>query len=235
VSGAPFAVPVLGEAPVFPDPGAGRHPDGLIAVGGDLSRERLLAGYREGIFPWYEPGGPILWWSPDPRAVLIPEAVHVPRRLQRTLRQGRFQIDMNRDFAGVIRACADTRVDAEGTWITEEMQAAYLRLHEHGDAHSLEVRRNDVLVGGVYGVALGRVFFAESKFHHERDASKVALIELIRRLERAGFLFCDCQLWNPHLEQFNLRLLDRPDFLRLVRHGTREPAAQLDGPLPFGR
>lgn len=228
MSGVPFAVPVLGQAPVFPDPGAGRHPDGLIAVGGDLSRERLLAGYREGIFPWYEPGGPILWWSPDPRAVLIPDAVHVPRRLERTIRQGRFEVTLDLDFEGVISACADTRVYAEGTWITDEMKAAYIDLHRHGDAHSLEVRLDGRLVGGVYGVAVGRVFFAESKFHHERDASKVALVALMRRLEEAGFLFCDCQLWNPHLEQFNLRLLDRPDFLRLVRHGTREPRARLE-------
>ncbi|MBS3747182.1 MAG: leucyl/phenylalanyl-tRNA--protein transferase, partial [Wenzhouxiangellaceae bacterium] len=180
-----FAVLVLDKNPdaPFPDPRQCEHPDGLVAVGGDLSRTRLLNAYRHGIFPWYEPGGPLLWWSPDPRAVLIPGHMHVSRRLARTLRQKRFEITVNRDFAAVVDGCAAPRDDAAGTWITPEMRRAYLHLHESGDAVSLEVRRQGRLVGGLYGVAIGRMFFAESKFHYERDASKIALVELMRRLE----------------------------------------------------
>jgi len=207
------------DAP-FPDPAGCDHPDGLIAVGGDLSRTRLLNAYRHGIFPWYEPGGPILWWSPDPRAVLIPGHVHVSRRLARTLRQGRFQISIDRKFTAVIDGCAEPRDDSAGTWITEEMRNAYIDLHARGDAHSLEVWRDNKLVGGLYGVAIGRIFFAESKFHYERDASKIALVELMQRLEHLGYLLCDCQLWNPHLEHFGVRMIGRHDFLRLVRHGV---------------
>jgi len=226
-----FAVQVLGSDPQapFPDPGQCDHPDGLVAVGGDLTRTRLLNAYRSGIFPWYEPGGPYLWWSPDPRAVLIPGHLHIPRRLARTLRQGRFEITVNRDFEAVIDGCAQPRSDAAGTWITTDMRRAYTHLHEHGDAHSLEVRRQGRLAGGIYGVAIGCIFFAESKFHYERDASKVALVALMQRLKSRGFLLCDCQLWNPHLEHFGVRMVDRCDFLRLVDHGTRiQPSRRLD-------
>ena len=189
-------------------------------MGGDLSRTRLLNAYRHGIFPWYEPGGPILWWSPDPRAILIPGHVHVPRRLARTLRQRRFRITINREFVAVIDGCAEPRDDSAGTWITGEMREAYIELHARGDAHSLEVWREDRLVGGLYGVAIGRIFFAESKFHYERDASKIALVELMQKLEQRGYLLCDCQLWNPHLEHFGVRMVARDDFLRLVHHGV---------------
>lgn len=218
-----YAVDVLGESPdsPFPDPRQCHHPDGLVAVGGDLSRTRLLNAYASGIFPWYEPGGPILWWSPDPRAVLIPGHVHVPRRLGRTLRQRRFNITLDRDFEGIIDGCGEPRQDSHGTWITDEMRQAYVDLHRAGHAHSIEVWRENWLAGGLYGVALGRIFFAESKFHRESDASKVALVELMQRLQVRGFLLCDCQLWNPHLEQFGVRMIDREDFLRLVRHGAR--------------
>jgi len=215
------AVNVLGaaaDAP-FPDLRDCDHPDGLVAVGGDLSRTRLLNAYRQGIFPWYEPGGPILWWSPDPRAILIPGHVHVSRRLARTLRQRRFEVSIDRDFVDVIDGCAEPREDSAGTWITAEMRSAYINLHAHGDAHSLEVWRDGMLAGGLYGVAIGGIFFAESKFHHQRDASKVALVELMMRLERLGYLLCDCQLWNPHLEHFGVRMVARADFVRLVHHG----------------
>ncbi|MBS3743208.1 MAG: leucyl/phenylalanyl-tRNA--protein transferase [Wenzhouxiangellaceae bacterium] len=224
-----FAVLVLDKNPdaPFPDPRQCEHPDGLVAVGGDLSRTRLLNAYRHGIFPWYEPGGPLLWWSPDPRAVLIPGHMHVSRRLARTLRQKRFEITVNRDFAAVVDGCAAPRDDAAGTWITPEMRRAYLHLHESGDAVSLEVRRQGRLVGGLYGVAIGRMFFAESKFHYERDASKIALVELMRRLEARSFLLCDCQLWNPHLEHFGVRMIDRNDFLRILRHGVGLPSTSL--------
>ena len=221
----PWSVPVLGNAEdaPFPDPRASRHPDGLIAVGGDLSTARLLRAYRNGIFPWYEADGPLLWWSPDPRALLIPGHVEIPRRLARTLRQQRYRITLDQEFEAVIRACAAPRSYSDRTWITPEMIEAYLRLHEQGFAHSLEVRIDDELAGGLYGVAIGRVFFAESKFHVRRDASKIALVELMRRLEAAGYLICDCQLWNPHLEHFGVRMVDRADFLRLIEYGVAQP------------
>ncbi|MFN2334855.1 MAG: leucyl/phenylalanyl-tRNA--protein transferase [Wenzhouxiangellaceae bacterium] len=224
-----YAVPVLsGESGAgFPDPRQCRHPDGLVAVGGDLSRTRLLNAYRHGIFPWFEPGGPLLWWSPDPRAVLFPGHVHVSRRLARSLRQQKLEITVNRDFAAVIDACAAPRSAAGGTWITHEMREAYLELHQLGDAHSVEAWFRGELVGGLYGVSIGRIFFAESKFHHQRDASKIVLIELMQRLEQNGFLFCDCQLWNSHLEQFGVRMVDREDFLRLLEYGIKLPAGGL--------
>jgi leucyl/phenylalanyl-tRNA--protein transferase len=222
----PYAVEVLSRDPAapFPDPEHCDHPDGLLAVGGGLEPDRLLNAYRSGVFPWYEPGGPILWWSPDPRAVLVPGHVHVSRRLARTLRQSRYRTTVDRDFDVVIDGCAAPRGRESGTWITPEMRQAYRRLHHLGHAHSLEVRReDDAIVGGLYGVAVGAMFFAESKYHVERDASKIALVDLMSRLERRGFLLCDCQLWNPHLEQFGVRMIDRTDFLRLVRHATALP------------
>ena len=219
-----FRVHVLGsnpEAP-FPDPRRCEHPDGLVAVGGDLSRTRLLNAYRHGIFPWYESGGPILWWSPDPRAVLIPGQIHIPRRLARTLRQKKFEITVNQEFEAVINSCAEPRDAMAGTWITPEMRRAYVDLHKYGDAISLEVRRKSRLVGGIYGVATGRVFFAESKFHYERDASKIALVELMMRLEARGFVLCDCQFWNPHLDNFGVKMMPRSDFLEIVHYGVAE-------------
>lgn len=228
----PYAVEVLSRDPAapFPDPEQCDHPDGLLAVGGGLEPDRLLNAYRSGVFPWYEPGGPILWWSPDPRAVLVPGHVHVSRRLARTLRQSRYRTTVDRDFDVVIDGCAAPRSRESGTWITPEMRQAYRRLHHLGHAHSLEVRgEDDAIVGGLYGVAVGAMFFAESKYHVERDASKIALVDLMSRLERRGFLLCDCQLWNPHLEQFGVRMIDRTDFLRLVRHATAlEPRALED-------
>lgn len=219
-----FAIPVLGDAPdaPFPDPNRSSHPDGLIALGGDLSRTRLLNAYRHGIFPWYEPGGPILWWSPEPRAVLIPGHVHVSRRLQRTLRRDEFRTTFNHAFERVIDGCAEPRDYSDQTWITPEMRAAYLDLHASGHAHSLEVWHGDELAGGLYGVAIGSVFFAESKFHRVRDASKIALVTLMQRLEALGYILCDCQLWNPHLEQFNVRMIDRADFVRLVEYAVAQ-------------
>lgn len=219
---SPLPIPVLADDPgaPFPDPAQCPHPEGLVAIGGDLARPRLLNAYRHGIFPWYEAGGPVLWWSPQPRAVLFPERMHVPRRLARTLRSGRFRITVNQAFDAVIAACAAPRADTDRTWITAEMQAAYRDLHAAGFAHSIEVYADRRLVGGLYGVALGRIFFAESKFHVQRDASKVALVHLMQRLRQRRFLVCDCQLWNRHLAQFGPRLLPREEFLRLVATGV---------------
>ncbi|MDT8408585.1 MAG: leucyl/phenylalanyl-tRNA--protein transferase [Wenzhouxiangellaceae bacterium] len=225
-----YALPLLGDDPEapFPDPLDCDHPDGLVAIGGDLSRPRLLGAYRHGIFPWYEPGGPILWWSPDPRAVLIPGHLHVSRRLARTLARKNFEISVNRAFDAVIDGCAAPRREASGTWITAEMRAAYVDLHHSGHAHSLEVWQHGKLAGGLYGVIVGKMFFAESKFHVQRDASKIALVELMQRLLERGFLLCDCQLWNPHLEHFGVRMMDRPDFVRVLRHAANLPAGRLD-------
>nr|VFJ53727.1 MAG: leucyl/phenylalanyl-tRNA--protein transferase [Candidatus Kentron sp. DK] len=203
--------------PFFPDPiHAMTEPNGLLAMGGDLEPDRLLLAYRGGIFPWYSEGEPILWWSPDPRAVLFPEEIHLSRRLMRTLRQGHFQVTHNRCFADVVRGCAAPRPESGGTWITGEMRRAYLRLHELGFAHSIECWREGELAGGLYGVALGEVFFAESMFTRVRDASKVALKALCRR----GYRLIDCQFLTGHLARLGAVEIPRDRFLTLVRKHT---------------
>lgn len=213
----------------FPDTGlALRDPDGLLAVGGDLEPERLLAAYRRGIFPWYGAGEPILWWSPDPRAVLFTDELHVPRRLTRVLRQGRYRLSMDRDFAAVIDACARApRRGQQGTWITPEMRAAYLELHRRGQAHSVEVWQNEVLAGGLYGVAIGRVFFGESMFSRRRDASKVALARLVRQLGAWGFPLLDCQVASGHLTRLGARSIPRARFLQLLDRHCAEPGPEV--------
>lgn len=207
----------------FPDPEqALDDPNGLLALGGDLSPGRLLAAYRRGIFPWYESGQPIMWWSPDPRAVLLPGELHVSRRLRRTLRSERFTTSTDLDFAGVITACAETRA-LQGTWITPEMRAAYLQLHELGHAHSIETWQADRLVGGVYGIAIGRIFFGESMFSTERDASKVALAGLMQQLIRRGFGLLDCQMETGHLQSLGSCLMARKEFINAVSRLTATP------------
>lgn len=204
----------LAQEPIFPPPELA-EPDGLLAIGGDLSTERLLAAYRQGIFPWYEAGGPILWWSPDPRLVLLPSELHVSRRLRRTIRQGRFETRYDTAFESVIRACAEVRRPHEdGTWITPEMRDAYLRLHRSGHAHCMEAWREGRLVGGIYGVRVGRCFCGESMFHHETDASKVALVALVERLRAEGVELLDCQVSSPHLISLGAREIPRSEFLR---------------------
>ena len=207
----------------FPDPADVFHPDGLVAWGGDLHPKRLLNAYRHGIFPWYGEDSPILWWSPEPRAIFLPGHVHVSRRLQRTLRQGKFQVRMDSDFAGVIDGCAEPRADDAGTWITPELRRAFLDLHRAGHAHSVEVEMNGELVGGLYGLSQGKIFFAESKFHRYRDASKIALVMLLWALEQWDFLVVDCQIWNPHLERLGVRLIGGEEFRALLREGTERP------------
>ncbi|RFF31916.1 leucyl/phenylalanyl-tRNA--protein transferase [Wenzhouxiangella sediminis] len=224
----PEQVPRLGEAPdsPFPDPAHNPREDGLLAWGGDLHPARLLHAYSLGIFPWYEAPGPILWWSPEPRAVMLPEAMHLSRRFRRTLRQGRFDVRADTVFDTVVAACAAPRHDQDGTWITAAMRRAYGRLHELGHAHSIEIFNEEgELVGGLYGVALGRIFFAESKFHRQRDASKIALAALMRALAEWDFLLCDCQLWNPHLERLGVRMLSGELFRAAIARGIAEPAA----------
>lgn len=208
----------LTERLAFPDPHLA-GPEGLLAVGGDLSPERLLLAYSLGIFPWYGPGEPLLWWSPDPRCVLIPEQVHVSRRLERTLRRGVFSVTCNRAFDRVVAACADVRKSTgEGTWLGPEMQAAYRELHRLGYAHSIEAWHAGELAGGLYGVALGRFFFGESMFHRVADASKVVLVALCRHLKERHFELLDCQVPNPHLDRMGATGLPRAAFLeRLYR------------------
>ena len=207
----------LGADPIFP-PVDLAEPEGLLAIGGDLDANRLLAAYRQGIFPWYEPGGPILWWSPDPRFVLFPGELRISRRLRRTIAQGRFETRYDTAFAQVITACAEvSRVHEEGTWITPEMQRAYIRLHELGHAHCMESWRDGRLVGGIYGVRLGRCFCGESMFHHETDASKVALAALVGRIQADGVELIDCQVSSEHLLRLGAREISRSRFLTYLR------------------
>lgn len=188
------------------------HPNGLLAAGGDLEPARLLNAYRHGIFPWYSEDEPVLWWSPAPRCVLYPAAVHVSRRLRRHYNKGGHTLAVDTCFADVIEACAAPRPNQQGTWITEEMKAAYTRLHHLGHAHSVEVWSGDKLVGGIYGLALGRVFFGESMFSRTRDASKVALVALCQQLQRWGFEVVDCQVSNPHLSSMGAIEISREKF-----------------------
>ncbi len=193
------------------------EPQGLLAAGGDLSPARLLAAYERGIFPWYSPGQPVLWWSPDPRAVLYPEEFRCSRSLIKTLRNRGFETFINRDFAGVISGCAAPRASGIGTWITPEMRAAYLELHHSGHALSFETYLADRLVGGLYGVRLGRMFFGESMFSRERDASKVALARLVEFCRAEAIIVIDCQLSSRHLESLGSRLIPRSAFQDLLR------------------
>ena len=205
----------------FPDPDqALTDPDGLLAVGGDLSVERLLVAYRQGIFPWYQDDQPILWWSPNPRAVLFPSELHISRSLRRTLRKNRYTVSINQAFAGVIAGCAAERSDA-GTWITRDMAQAYLQLHDAGHAHSMEVWRDKDLVGGLYGVNIGRVFFGESMFSRQADGSKVALVLLIHICHDLRIDLVDCQIASSHLSSMGSRQISRAEFHKLLRRYTQ--------------
>jgi leucyl/phenylalanyl-tRNA--protein transferase len=192
--------------------------DGLVAVGLDLSPETLLEAYGKGIFPWFSEGEPILWWSPDPRMVLFPHEFHVSRRLRRRIRQGCFRISENQAFAEVMQHCAASRRQADGTWIVAEMIEAYVRLFELGHARSIEVWEGDALVGGLYGVKLGKVFFAESMFSRRTDASKIALAHLVEDAKREGWAFMDCQFHTQHLASLGARLIPRHVFLQNLKH-----------------
>lgn len=199
------------------------EPNGLLAAGGDLSPERLLDAYARGIFPWFNEDDPVLWWSPDPRMVLFPRDLHVSRSLRRTIRSARFSVTFDRAFEAVLEGCAAPRGQQEGTWLTTEMMAAYARLAELGFAHSVETWVGPELVGGLYGVALGRVFYGESMFSRRSDGSKVALAHLARQLDRWRFLAIDCQMATGHLASLGAREIPRDDFLRFVRIGTVQP------------
>jgi leucyl/phenylalanyl-tRNA--protein transferase len=196
--------------------------NGLVAVGGDLRPARLLRAYRRGIFPWYDDGYPVLWWSPDPRALFELDGLHVSRRLRRTIASGRFQVTVNRDFAGVIRGCADRE---EGTWITADMIAAYEALHRLGHAHSVEAWHGDELAGGVYGVAMGGFFAGESMFRRRSDASKVALVFLVERLRERGYQLFDIQFRTEHTTRLGAVEIPRAEYLTRLRRALRQSAS----------
>jgi leucyl/phenylalanyl-tRNA--protein transferase len=230
---------LLSDPVGFPPPHLASD-SGLLAVGGDLHTERLLTAYAMGIFPWYSPEEPILWWSPDPRLVIFPVELHVSKRLQRTVRQRRFEVTVDRDFDSVIRRCAEApRTQGRGTWIVEDMIHAYRKLHLEGYAHSVEAWRRGELVGGLYGVSLGNCFFGESMFTLKKDASKVAFVHLVHGLYHRGCRLIDCQVTSAHLMRFGAREIPRSTFLRelkkaLCAETLRGPWAdadfQLDSP-----
>lgn len=216
-------IPWLGKEPVFPpDARALAEPNGLLAAGGALTPDWLLAAYRRGIFPWFSEGEPILWWTPDPRLVLLPDQLRVSHSLRKVLRRQRFEVRIDTAFAAVMRACAAPRAPGLGTWITPAMQAAYLRMHELGYAHSVECWREGRLVGGLYGMALGRVFFGESMFSRETDASKVALAHLSRLLSARGYVMIDCQMTTAHLQSMGGREMPRVQFVDALARATVE-------------
>lgn len=202
---------------VFPDPSYAED-DGLLAVGGDLSVERLLLAYSNGIFPWYEEEGPVLWWSPDPRLILFPENFIVSKSLKQKLDHELFRVEFDTNFEDVIRQCASVRrKDQENTWITKEMANAYIDLHKHGYAHSVETYLDGKLVGGLYGLSLGKAFFGESMFHIKTDASKIALYYLIEKLKLWGFHFVDAQAKTSHLISLGAEEISRKKYLKLLR------------------
>ena len=215
-------IPWLGSADDFPPlESALSEPNGLLCAGGDLTPSRLLQAYANGIFPWYSPGEPILWWSPSPRMVLYPDDFRISHSLRKTLRQKKYSIRLDSAFKAVIRACADTpRTGQAGTWITPGIQAAYVRLYELGYAHSVETWIDERLVGGLYGVAIGKMFYGESMFAHVTDASKIALAHLVRYLDEQRFGLIDCQMNTAHLASLGAREISRDTFIDTLRRLT---------------
>ena len=200
-----------------------RDPNGLLAAGGDLSADRLVQAYRHGCFPWFAEGQPILWWSPDPRTVLFPSELHISRSLGKLLRQQRYQVTFDQDFAAVIHACAQPRPYADSTWITQAMQDAYLELHRRGHAHSVEVWDQGELVGGLYGLAMGQLFFGESMFSRADNASKFGFARLVEHLENAGFVLIDCQMPTDHLHSLGARAIPRTVFADYLKAHLDRP------------
>ncbi len=229
-----MSVFILGEQLIFPDP-AYADPDGLLAVGGDLSMERLVSAYAHGIFPWYSSTTPILWWSPDPRPIIEPIKIIVSRSLRKLLRKLPFQITLDRAFEDVIAACAKTkRPQGEGTWLISEMIEAYVDMHEAGLAHSVEAWQDGRLVGGLYGVSLGRAFFGESMFFHVPNASKTAFVTLNRLLTQWEFHFVDCQQSTPHMLNFGAQEVSRREFLARLRAAIQHPTRRGRWEMPAG-
>jgi len=217
-------IPWLGLRDPFPPvEQALAEPNGLLAAGGDLSPERLLDAYARGIFPWFNDEDPVLWWSPDPRMVLFPGELHVSRTLRRTIRSPRFNVTLDRAFQAVMEGCAGPRANEDGTWITGDMLRAYGRLADLGHAHSVEAWVDGELAGGLYGVAIGRIFYGESMFSRRSNASKVALAWLARQLDRWNFELIDCQMSTEHLASLGACEIPRADFLRHLERGAALP------------
>jgi len=201
----------------FPDTSqALDEPNGLLAVGGDLRPERILMAYQKGIFPWFNPEDPILWWSPSPRTVFFPDEIHVSRSLQKIIRQQTYQVTFDQCFVDVMTACSQPRAYADGTWISDEIIAAYCQLHSQGHAHSVEVWQGDQLVGGLYGMALGKIFFGESMFSCADNASKVGFVTLVHQLKRWGFVMIDAQVANSHLFTLGAVEIQRAEFQQIL-------------------
>ena len=220
----PGMIPWLGADDPFPPvTSALAEPNGLLAAGADLSPARLVDAYRRGIFPWFNPGQPILWWSPDPRMVLCPGELKVTRSLAKVLRNRAYEVRADSSFRDVMLACAEPRPEQDGTWITAEMVDAYCALHEQGLAHSVETWIDGELAGGLYGVALGRMFYGESMFARAPDASKIALVHLVRRLARMGCGMIDCQVHTEHLASLGAREIPRKTFAQLVQESIQYP------------
>ena len=220
----PLKLPVLGPGDPFPPISrALRSPNGLLCVGADLSPRRIIDAYCHGIFPWFSEGDPILWWSPDPRMVLFPDELKVSRSLRKTLARGEYETRVDTAFRRVMQACAEPRDGQGGTWIVQEMIDAYTALHEMGFAHSVESWRDGELVGGLYGMAIGKVFFGESMFARAADASKVALVRLVERLRARGCRLIDCQQATAHLASLGAREIRRSEFATLVRESIQYP------------
>lgn len=228
-------MPIEEEAAPFPPVElAMRDPDGLLAFGGDLSITRLLLAYRSGIFPWYSEGQPIMWWSPDPRAVLLPDELKISRSLRKTIKKKLYTVTLDTAFDEVMDACAEPRKEDAGTWITPEMKDAYCKLHKQGYAHSVEAWLNGELVGGLYGVAIGRVFFGESMFARRTDASKVAFVHLVQQLRCWGYALIDCQVHSGHLASLGAINIPRQDFIGLLeQHCDAVTSNHQPGPWQF--
>ena len=227
-------IPFLGPSDPFPPVDqALDHPDGLLAAGGTLTMKRLVDAYRHGIFPWFNEGDPVLWWSPDPRTVLIPSRMHISHSLKKRLKKGNFLITIDAAFARVLDGCAAPRASDIGTWLTPQMRRAYTALHIAGLAHSIEVWMEGELAGGIYGVAIGRMFFGESMFARRTDASKIAIARLAAQLDRWHFPLIDCQLETDHLLSLGAEHMPRRRFVKEVERLTREtePTWQMDADL----
>lgn len=202
------------------------EPNGLLAVGGDLSSDRLIHAYEHGIFPWFSDGDPILWWSPDPRAVIFVPRLHISRSLRKFAKRGLYTYSINRAFGQVVRGCIEQRTHSEGTWITNEIFEAYCQLHKRGAAHSIEVWQQETLVGGLYGILQGHVFCGESMFHRADNASKLALLALVRHFEDAGLELIDCQVPNPHLTRLGAETIPRTQFIDFLNRAKRTKISQ---------
>lgn len=216
-----MAIYALSDDLVFPNPELSEE-DGLLAVGGDLSVDRLLVAYSNGIFPWYNKDEPILWWCPKPRFILKPEDIRISKSMKKIIKKGEFVVTFDNDFEGVISNCKSMRENEEGTWITDEMMQAYINMHNEGYALSVETYFDGELVGGLYGVIIGKCYFGESMFSKVSNASKIALITLAQRLKELDFEFIDCQVYTPHLESMGAKMVEWDEFKSMINNGLRK-------------